>query len=98
MNVQQGFKSWRKRILITTWITYAAFYLGRVNMSIAIPGIMEEYGISKTAVGGVLTALFTMYAIGQFVNGQLGDKLGAKRLVSIGIISSAIINSPIYLP
>jgi len=92
VNVQQGFKSWRKRILITTWITYAAFYLGRVNMSIAIPGIMEEYGISKTAVGGVLTALFTMYAIGQFVNGQLGDKLGAKRLVSIGIISSAIIN------
>ncbi len=88
----EKFKYWRKRILFTTWITYALFYLGRVNMSIAIPGIIEEFGISKTAMGAVLTALFTMYAIGQFVNGQLGDKFGARKMISLGILLSAIVN------
>ena len=33
-----------------------------------------------------------MYAIGQFVNGQLGDKFGARKIVSLGILVSAIIN------
>lgn len=85
-------KYWRKRIFWSIWITYACFYLIRVNMSIALPGIMNDFGISKTTMGGVLTALFVMYAIGQFVNGQLADKFGARKLISIGILVSAILN------
>lgn len=83
---------WQKRILATCWITYASFYLLRVNMSVAIPGIIEEFDISKTAIGWVLTALFIAYAIGQFVNGQLGDKFSAKKLVGIGLLGSAVVN------
>ncbi len=83
---------WQKRILFTSWITYASFYLLRVNMSVAIPGIIREFGISKTAIGGVLTALFIAYAAGQFINGQLGDKFSAKKLVGIGLLGSAVLN------
>jgi len=83
---------WQRKILFTTWITYASFYLLRVNMSVAIPGIMEEYGISKTSIGWVLTALFAAYAIGQFVNGQLGDKFSAKKVVAVGLFGSAVLN------
>ena len=90
--VPKRFKYWRKRILFTAWITYAAFYLCRVNMAIAIPGISQEFGISKTAMGSVLTALFIMYAFGQFVNGALADKIGARRLITIGILASAVLN------
>jgi len=92
MKTKEKYKFWRKRIFLTLWITYAAFYLCRVNMSIAMPGIMAEFGISKTAMGGVLTALFIAYAAGQFINGQLGDRFGARKLIFIGIIFSAIIN------
>lgn len=92
MKIKEKFKPWRNRILITTWITYASFYLCRVNMSIAIPGIMTEYGISKTEIGGVLTALLAAYAIGQFINGQLGDKFGARKIITIGILGSALLN------
>ncbi|MBU0581099.1 MAG: MFS transporter [Candidatus Margulisbacteria bacterium] len=92
MDTNQKLKYWKKRIFWSIWITYACFYLVRVNMSVALPGIMGEYGISKTAMGGVLTALFTMYAIGQFVNGQLADKFGARKLISIGIIVSAVLS------
>ena len=68
------------------------FYVGRVNMSIAIPGIMDEYGYDKTTMGLILTALFGAYAFGQFVNGQLGDKFGGRIMVSLGLILSAVFN------
>ena len=83
---------WRKRVFVSLWITYASFYLCRVNMSIAIPGITEEYGLTKTAIGAVITALFFAYAVGQFLNGQLGDKFGARRLITFGAIISGLLN------
>jgi len=89
---QETFKHWQLRIFVVAWITYALFYLTRANMSIAIPGIMEEYGYSKTMLGTVGSALFATYAIGQFTNGQLGDKFGARKLVTIGIMVSALAN------
>ena len=83
---------WRKRIFISLWVTYGTFYLCRVNMSIALPGIMDEFGYSKTAMGAVLTALFAAYAFGQFVNGQLGDKFGARRFITVGLVMTAVLN------
>ncbi|MDD5193386.1 MAG: MFS transporter [Candidatus Nanoarchaeia archaeon] len=90
--IKKVFGYWQVRILISAWITYAAFYLVRVNMSVAIPGIIAEYGMSKTEIGIVLTALFTTYAIGQFINGQLGDKVDSRYYVTLGLAISAIIN------
>lgn len=89
---KENFKKFQRKILFTSWLTYASFYLLRVNMSVAIPAITQEFGISKTEVGSVLTALFVAYAVGQFVNGQLGDNFGAKKLVAIGLFCSTLIN------
>ncbi len=61
-------------------------------MSIAMPGIMEEFNLTKTEMGGVLTSLLAAYAIGQFINGQFGDKFGARNLVTIGILGSVAMN------
>ena len=92
MNIEQRLKYWRKRVFISLWFTYAAFYLCRVNMSVALPAIMDEFGISKTSMGMVLTAIFFAYAIGQFINGQLGDKVGARKLITLGVFASAGLN------
>lgn len=90
--IAEEFKYWRRRTFITLWITYATFYLCRVNFSVAIPGIMDEFGYTRTAVGGIATALFGAYAIGQFINGQLGDKFGGRILIVTGLITSGILN------
>jgi sugar phosphate permease len=74
------------------WITYASFYLLRVNVSIAMPGMMEDYGLTKTNMGLVLSSLFLMYAVGQFINGQLGDRLNSRRIIFIGLLASAVLN------
>lgn len=43
-------------------------------------------------MGSIGSALFITYAIGQFVNGQLGDRLGGRLLVTVGMIVSALMN------
>ncbi|MFW9995695.1 MAG: MFS transporter [Candidatus Odinarchaeota archaeon] len=84
---------WRRRVFVTVWITYMLYYVGRVNISIAItPMLLEFDHLTKTVMGGVTTALFITYAIGQFVNGQLGDAIGGRRLVTIGLVGSAAVN------
>lgn len=82
----------QERVFWLLWITYAVFYIGRVNLAVAIPGMMDEFGWSKVDVGIIGTALFWAYAVGQFVNGFLGDKLGSKIMVTIGLVCSALAN------
>ncbi len=83
---------WQTRTFVTIWITYGTFYLCRANMSFALPGLAAEFGYSKTLLGLLGTTLFIMYSIGQFINGQLGDKFGARKLVFVGMVCSAILN------
>jgi len=92
MNSQELFKYWRRRVFISLWITYSTFYLCRVNISIAVPGIMKEFDYTKTALGIIMTCLFFTYALGQFINGQLGDKFGARKFVSFGLLISGGLN------
>ena len=89
---QEFWKYWRLRIFFTVWITYMVYYIGRVNIGIAKPFIMEEYGIEPAMFGLIGFCFFIMYAFGQFLNGQMGDKFGARRLVALGLIISSIIN------
>ena len=85
-------KNWRIRIFSTVWITYMIYYIGRVNLGIAKPLMMAEFTISATIFGAIGSAFFYAYAFGQFFNGFLGDKLGARRMVTLGIIVSSAIN------
>jgi len=91
-SVSQLIGTWQKKMFWLMWVTYASFYLCRANISIAMPKIMEEFSLTKTDMGLVLSSLFLLYAIGQFINGQLGDKLNSKRIITLGLLSSAVMN------
>ena len=85
-------KKWQKRILFTLWLTYAFMYFGRVNMSVAIPFIEERFGWSTATVGTISGVFFWVYAIGQLVNGILGDRLSARWFVFVGLVGTALMN------
>ncbi|MDI1445275.1 MFS transporter [Polyangium sp. 6x1] len=70
-----------------TWLSYATYYLARMGLSVAKAPIME--GLGKDVLRHVETAYLTAYAVGQYVNGSLGDRVGARWLVGVGMLVSA---------
>ena len=83
---------WQRRVLITSWITYASFYLGRVNLAVALPALQADFGWARAQVGGIGSAFFWCYALGQLINGTLGDRLNPRAFVTAGLIASAVMN------
>ncbi|MFK8115218.1 MAG: MFS transporter [Rubripirellula sp.] len=86
------FRSAQWRMLLATMFCYLFFYTGRQTFGFAIPGIEEELGISKTTLGWASAAMLWTYALGQSINGNLGDKFGGRRLMSLGAILSCGLN------
>ena len=74
------------------WATYGSFYFCRTNISAAIPGIQEEFGFTKAQIGLILGALKLAYGFGQLINGQLAEKISARKLLTIGMLTSALLN------
>lgn len=79
-------------MLFAAMFCYLFFYTGRQTFGFAIPGIEAEFGVSKETLGWVSAALLWCYAIGQAINGNLGDKYGGRRVMSAGAILSCIAN------
>jgi sugar phosphate permease len=85
-------RAWRIRILLTCWVTYAAFYIGRVNLAIALPALGPAMGWSRASLGLLGSAFYWCYALGQLVNGQLGERFSARRFVALGLVVTAGLN------
>ncbi len=85
-------RTWRRRIVAVCFVTYACYYLGRVNLSVTVPALRQAYGWDKAAIGVIGTAFYWAYAAGQLVNGPLGDRLSPRRLVALGLVASALLN------
>ena len=87
---------WQRRIFGTIWITYFMFYFCRYNMPVAKPLLAKTFAWSSADVGAIFTALTIMYAFGQFINGQLGDRFGARIISTIGCAVSVMMNITIF--
>lgn len=79
-------------VLFATMFCYLFFYTGRQVFGFAIPGIQAETGLSATALGLVSTCLLWTYAVGQAINGNLADKFGGRRIMSLGAVASTAVN------
>ena len=74
------------------WITYALYFLGRVNVSVVLPILADDLGASLAEVGALGTVFFWIYGIGHFVSGEIGSHVSPFRMVSFGLLATAIIN------
>jgi OPA family glycerol-3-phosphate transporter-like MFS transporter len=84
------FAQWR--MLLVTMFCYLFYYTGRQTFGFAIPGIEQELGLDKQTLGWCSAALLWSYAIGQAINGNLGDKFGGRRMMSLGAVLSCGLN------
>lgn len=76
----QRFKYWQTRTIIATMIGYALFYFVRKNLSIAMPAMQADLGITKTELGLFLTLHGLIYGLSKFINGFIGDRVNALSL------------------
>lgn len=89
---RQSFRTAQRTVLLATMFCYLFYYTGRHAFGFAIPGIEEELGLSKTTLGWISAALLWCYALGQIVNGNLGDRVGGRIMMSTGAILSCGLN------
>lgn len=77
------------RAFALTWLSYASYYFTRKNLSVVKSRLHETLQISTTELGSIETLYLASYAAGQFASGALGDRIGARKLLAIGMIGSA---------
>ena len=88
----RAFRAAQWRMLLATMFCYLFYYTGRQNFGFAIVGIEKELGLEKSTLGWIAAAMLWSYAIGQSINGNLGDKFGGRRIVSLGAVLSCGLN------
>ncbi len=70
-------------VLILISLMYLITYLDRVNISTAAPMISKEFGFDKVVMGGIFSAFVWGYAMFQVPGGWLGDRFGARRVLTV---------------
>lgn len=85
-------RRWQIRILIGSMVGYAMFYFVRKNLSVAMPVMGKELGITKGDLGLFLTLHSLIYGLSKFANGFLGDRANARIFMAFGLVTSALMN------
>ena len=83
---------WQWETLLVTMAGYAMYYVVRKNLSLAMPLIGNEFGISKVQLGAFLTLHGLIYGMARFTNGILTDKNSARKVMAAGLFACACVN------
>lgn len=87
-----GYRGRRGQNWFMLGLMYASYYTCRYNLSIAAPRIVDEFGLSNSQYGLINSARHWSYAVGQFVNGLITDRLGGKQAMAIGALLTIALN------
>ena len=92
MKDEKKFLKAQTTFIFSSMVVYAFFYLTRKNLSMAMPGMLEEGVISTYAVGTMLSLHGILYGLSRFVNGFWADRLNGRIFMTIGLALSALMN------
>ena len=73
-------------------ISYFAVYIARNILGSVTPQMLEAGVFTKEDIGSMSAVYFALYAIGQLVNGFIGDRIKAKYMICIGLVIAGITN------
>lgn len=71
-------------------ISYLAVYVAKGALSAATPQITEAGAFTTQQIGTLSSVYFIVYAIGQLINGAIGDRIKSKYMISFGLILASI--------
>jgi OPA family glycerol-3-phosphate transporter-like MFS transporter len=92
MDVDREYRRHRRSVYAGIFIGYAAYYLVRNNLALAIPDILKEFPQhSKADLGLALTGLSISYGISKFLMGSVSDRSNPKYFLPLGLLLSCAI-------
>jgi MFS transporter, OPA family, glycerol-3-phosphate transporter len=90
---ERRLRCWQLRVFGLLWGAYASYYLCRVNFAVAQPAILREFPSWTSAQIGMIPSTFALaYAVGLLVNGTLGQRYGARRMMTAGLLIASLSN------
>ncbi len=85
-------RMWQYRVFAATWLSYAGYYLCRKPFSNAKATLGEELGWSPDDLKWIGAAYLISYAVGQFIAGFAGNRLGPRLVLLVGMIVTLVVN------
>ena len=71
-------------------VAYLAVYLARNILSALTPGMLETGNFTMEYISTISTANMLCYAVGQLVNGAIGNKIKGSYMVVIGLVCGGL--------
>ena len=88
-----------RRMRFLKWSTFLAatfgygmYYVCRLSLNVVKKPIVDEGIFSETELGIIGAVLFFTYAVGKFANGFIADRSNINRLMTTGLLVSALVN------
>ena len=72
-------------------VAYFAVYIAR-NILGAVSPQMITQGYSEEYIGRISSLYFIFYAVGQLINGAIGDKIKARWMIALGLFGAGVTN------
>jgi len=81
-------QGWQRRHTVVLLCFFATFicYIDRVNISVAIIPMAQQFGWSDSEKGIVLSSFFVGYLVTQVLGGSLAARLGGKAVLGFGVL------------
>lgn len=77
------------------FFSYLAVYVLRNALGAVTPQMLEA-GYTSEYIGNVSSVFFVFYAVGQLINGAIGDRVKAGYMISFGLLFAGITNLLFY--
>ena len=89
---------YRFKVIFLSFLAVSICYIDRVNISVAIIPMQEQFGWSEFHVGIILSSFYFGYMFTLIVGGYLADKYGGKKVLGYGLLiwSFFTIITPIF--
>ena len=76
----------RFKVIFYSFLAVFICYIDRVNISVAIIPMQNQFGWSESQVGLILGSFYAGYMISMTLGGYLADKYGGKKVLGYGLL------------
>ena len=90
--IDRAYKINRWRVLESTFLGYAIFYLVRNNLSTVAKDIEGALGYDYNMIGNILALSAIAYGLGKFINGSLSDRSNPRKFMAFGLLLTGLLN------